>query len=392
MDSNQTNSSIVLDLAWSHVDAKSQGFIYAKDFPELLREINEILNRGKSPNERVSLVSTTGEEIIRSFGKDKEFFKVYKDDFKELFDGLVGMSFKSAVENCVQDGMLKEGSLLEELDGFNSVNKNSPNSEFQKELNFLRKQASRLSKENSEKEQDITMRDEIIRDLQEKNNSSHVSVISPQRIKGLRTDIKKLEEELKFREDIIREKDRELLKLTKDLSEYKDKYKFLEREFNFYKDYDVRKHDSGTTQKISSVDNTKHQFIISELTRKIDEQSKTINELRFKVKQPMTKSSSPTNDFKSRSINKHMLSTFLKFSLGVVSFLFILRMLSLISSMFSKTQSSTVPNSVLRLSWWDQNWLLSKLHWLLRDGFEKYQTNDHYNESINSKYESLFGI
>lgn len=124
----------------------------------------------------------------------------------------------------------------------------------------------------------------------------------------------------------------------------------------------------------------------------IRDRSKTINELRFKVKQPMTKSSSPTNDFKSRSNNKHMLSTFLKFSLGVVSFLFILKMLSLISSMFSKTQSSAVPNSVLRLSWWDQNWLLSKLHWLLKDGFEKYQTNDHYNESINSKYESLFGI
>ncbi|QLL33615.1 hypothetical protein HG536_0E05260 [Torulaspora globosa] len=329
MDFDKSSSSIILDVAWGNTDKKNQGFIYAKNLPELIREIELVLNRGE-PTKGSRLLSNTGQNVIDTFAREKEFFKIYKDEFKEIFQGLVGKTFKDAVEGTFPSGKIPPSILQEELGP-------SDNSKTPRRKEF--------------------------------------------RLKSLENRLAALSEELQFKDDIIAEKDRELIKLTRNLSEYKDKYDFLQRQFSFYKDrgerpghLNVHDDDSKTDQMTS----TRHEFIISEMKRKLEEQLLTINTLREQMQQ--SRGGYTWYNVPSRS-GKH---DYLPFSLLAALAVILLSLVCyLVNSYRAADQSSDYTESF----WWENSGLLSKFGWYWQDWKE-----NAVQQTSDQAYDRIFGL
>ncbi|CCE92759.1 Mps2p TDEL_0E05160 [Torulaspora delbrueckii] len=323
MDYDKSSSSIVLDVAWGKVDKKSQGFIYAKNFPQLIQAIELLLNKGEPAQLR--LLSNTGKNVIDTFAKEKEFFKIYKDEFKEIFQGLVGKTFKDAVEGTFPSGKIPKNVLQE-------------------------------SKE-----------DQGIIDSPQKKDL---------RLKNLQNRIAALTEELQFKDDIIAEKDRELIKLTRGLSEYKDKYDFLQRQFSFYKDHgeSPTNEEPGANEPVS----TRHEFIISEMKRKLQEQLLTINALREQMQQAQGTYQWYTKPLKSNKIESAPLILIVLFTITLFSLLFY------ITKCFVTDDQA---DRYYETSWWEKSGLLSRLGWRWQDW--KDSTIDLPNSQA---YDKVFGI
>lgn len=383
----ERHATLLLDLVWPEVDEKAQGFIYAKDFPLVVSRMEEILNRGKLERDRAQLVSETGREILRKFGSDQEFFKVYKEDFRELFDGLVGTSFKSAVKSCAGDGVLDRLQDSQTVDGIQDEKTSSH--ALQEEVMRLREQVRVLSSKNDEKDREITARDEIIADLQGKDASPAGSPRSLQRMRTLQARVASLEDELSFRDEVIREKDRELLNLTKSVGEFKDKYQFLEREFQFYKGHREQKSPDSIKEA------TRHEFIISELRRKITEQSEIIGQMRVQVEakpgalhpQGIGSTAGLPLNLPLRLVLRLIIGAilaYLAFDIGI-------RSLKAVGGLFGSGSPTTLtPKS--ELSWWEQNTLLSKLLWFFKDLFDTYNLDAGRDEVVSANYDKLFGV
>ncbi|CUS23192.1 LAQU0S08e04148g1_1 [Lachancea quebecensis] len=383
----ERHATLLLDLVWPEVDAKAQGFIYAKDFPLAVSRMEEILNRGKPDRDRAQLVSETGREILRKFGSDQEFFKVYKEDFRELFDGLVGTSFKSAVKSCAGDGALdrlQDNEITDEMHDKKAV---TPT--LQDEVLRLREQVRELSSKNVEKDQEIIARDEIIAELQGKDAAPAGSPRSLQRMRSLQARVTNLEEELSFRDEVIREKDRELLNFTKRVGEFKDKYQFLEREFQFYKGHREQKSPDSIKEA------TRHEFIISELKRKITEQSDMIGQMRAQVETKpgvlYSEGAASTTGFPLTFPLRLVLRLIIGAILAYLAFDIGIRSLKAAGALFgSSTPTTLIPKT--ELSWWEQNTLLSKLHWFFKEFFDNYDLDAGRDEVVSANYDKLFGV
>lgn len=323
MDYDKSSSSIVLDVAWGNVDRKNQGFIYAKNFPQLIQAIELVLNKGGSAQLR--LLSNTGKNVIDTFAKKKEFFKIYKDEFKEIFQGLVGKTFKDAVEGTFPSGKIP-GTVLEEP----------------------AKEAETIG---SPSKNDL-------------------------RLKNLQNRIAALTEELQFKDDIIAEKDRELIKLTRGLSEYKDRYDFVQRQFSFYKDHgeSPRADEPKANEPIS----TRHEFIISEMKRKLQEQLLTISALREQMQH-----SQSTYQWYTKPLKAH------KYELlpMILVVLFTITLFSLLFYINRSLGFEEQPDRYYATPWWEKVGLLSRLGWRWQEWKE--DTIELPNSQV---YERVFGI
>ena len=377
----------LLDLVWPTVDVRSQGFIYAKDFPMTVSKMEDILNKGRADFERARLVSKTGEEILKKFGSDQEFFKVYKEDFKELFDGLIGTTFKSAVHSCLEEGRFEVVGRETESNSFLDSDKTPGDVDaLRDEILSLKKQVAKLRRENDEKDRDVAARNEVITQLQAKDSSPVGSPRGVQKIRNLQAEVASLEQEVRFRDEVIREKDRELLKMTKQVGELKDKYHFLEREFQFYKGHAEVKGPEVIKEA------TKHEFIISELKRKIKEQGEQVREMRALVE-----SKPLLNVYAELSSGSGLPEGFpfvlvLRLIMGVI---LTLLAISLGLKAWSVLTSLVVNGKAapkLSLKWWEQNSLFSKLHWLFKDYFEDYNLDASRDEVLSANYNKLFGV
>ncbi|EDO17739.1 hypothetical protein Kpol_1033p45, partial [Vanderwaltozyma polyspora DSM 70294] len=260
MDSDKSSSSIILDIAWSELDNGDQGFIYAKDFPNFIHIIENIIYKSQDSNER-ALLSETGKGVISTFAKEKAFFKIYKDEFKEIFHGLIGKSFNESLKGTFKSGNIQTDMCPEKgLENPEIMGKNKPSNS--NAFNSIQDNAKSSVLESPRK--------------------------LNRKLKGLENQISLANDELKFKDNIIIEKDREIIQLTRSLGEYKDKYEFLQREFSFYKDrgeFNKKYQDMNNINQAQNMDDiimdhTKHEFIISELKRKLQDQLETIGALR----------------------------------------------------------------------------------------------------------------
>lgn len=85
----------LFERAWSSVDNNNYGFIYGKDIPQLIKEINSMLLN--------PLTSKSDDDVINTFVESKQFYKIFIDDFKPIFESLVGKSFDLAIANAKID-------------------------------------------------------------------------------------------------------------------------------------------------------------------------------------------------------------------------------------------------------------------------------------------------
>lgn len=353
MDFDKSSSSIVLNVAWSEVDKKNQGFIYAKNFPVLIKSIETILSKGAGKETPLPLLSNTGVDVIDTFAKEKEFFKIYKDEFKELFHGLIGKSFKDVVEGT----QVSKSKII------------------------------RLLKDNG-KEEESPMKGR----LETPKRINH-------KLKNMETRILTINEELRFKDDIIAEKDRELIKLTRSLGDYKDKYQFLQRQFSFYKDHgETVQGDEDNSRFIDDEpkNSTKHEFIISELKRKLQEQTVIISALRDQMQ---TQGMEMGSIYKRNATRKLDMDKMLEqFTTMNFIWVFVLTAISLLSillcvrSWLSPTEGP-FPNQI-ELSWWENNNFLSRLGWLFQEWTEPLIETDFQNVHGESSvaYDKIFGL
>ncbi|SCU93584.1 LANO_0E04280g1_1 [Lachancea nothofagi CBS 11611] len=383
-------SALLLDVVWQAIDVKGTGYVYGRDFSLVVSKMEEILNKGRSGSERATLVSKTGEEILKKFSSDQEFFKVYKEDFCELFNGLIGTSFRNAVQRFTGNGSLTFLRNEHQTTSFYDNEKTPVDSEaLREEVLALKRTISELQKWNSEKEHDISSKNEVLAELRQSNGSPSGSPMRKVGSRTLEAQVATLKEELNFKDGIIREKDRELLSMTEKLEDFKNKYEFLERGFQFYKDH-------GELQKPEAIkEATKHEFIISELRRKIQDQSELIGAMRTQVES--RKVALPA--MREKSVEASLpdlfsLSTVLKYIVGAIFLVLAINIL-LYSMAFLKSLIKLNPsqelNSKIKLKWWEQSSVLSKVHWFFTDFFE-YDWDPASDEVLSANYDKLFGV
>ncbi|SCV01282.1 LAMI_0G10484g1_1 [Lachancea mirantina] len=357
----------VLERAWPLVDVKSQGFIYARDFPLLIGKLDEQVNAQRPAHRRTELVSKTGRDILTKFATDQEFFKVYKEDFKDLFNGLVGTSFKAAVEKCA---------------GEETLNGASPT------------KSGICEAANRDAGIAALKSHQIDDDCSPPSSASAMSSFG--RAQNHHDVVTALKRELQFQDEIIREKDRELLRLTKRASEFQDKYEFLEREFSFYKGHaephaTTRKRSvpsppasapapasSAFASQLLLHDNTKHEFIIAELTRKIDGQRELILAMRAQLDAADSGVSGTRRTLHSgSSSDPPALSAlcdrahraFAVFLLLVVPLFVCLRAWGALST---ARDANVGPRAIVEggaPAWWENSAVLCRLRWFVADVF-----------------------
>lgn len=329
----------MLDLAWCEVDKKNQDFIYAKDFPALIDSIEKVLNRGKA--KELPLLSNTGKSVIDTFAKEKEFFKIYRDEFKEIFHGLVGKTFKDAIE-------------------VTGVPQQIPNESLQKDAELAKSPDQEKTTRGSPRKANRLLR-------------------------NLEARVSTMKDELKFKDEILAEKDRELIQLTRKVGEYKDKYDFVQRQFNFYKDHgESPKRSSSESSSAEQNGSTKHEFIISELKRKLQEQAMAISNLREQLHR-----GKGAGVFYSRSMAKASLADWSTVICMVVLAFLCLSLLGLIFIWLINGNDDA--SSFAQPSWWEKSGILSRIGWFIRD----WSTNsiDYVDfEPSSDAYDRIMGI
>ena len=368
MSSDKSSSSIILDIAWGELDIKEQGFIYAKDFPDFVNIIENLIHRSTNTNEQ-SLLSESGKNVIDIFAKEKEFFKIYRDEFKEIFYGLVGKTFKESLKNT-----FKLGTIAIDV---------------AKEKNILPENFSPLPP--VDKIYDETDINQSPRNITRK-------------VRNLENQISVTNDELKFKDDIIIEKDREIIQLTRKLSEYKDKYDYLQREFSFYKGHSESPNNKTTSKIVNenndgdngiSSDLTKNEFIISELKRKLQEQMIIMIALRDELQSDITNNGKgfyyPSYySLKNLSLRKLDNIRFIMTILGSFGILLFIIIALIFHSSKSEDDNMHGFMDPFKTSWWDWVPIFNGLGWFYGEHDSMLFNNDHYYTTSASLYNHYF--
>ncbi|AAS53288.2 AFL084Wp [Eremothecium gossypii ATCC 10895] len=296
-----TEAEGILNNVWDAVDSKQQGFIYAKDMPDLVGRFGQFLAQ--------SLTSRANDEAIAAFASEKPFYKLDKEQFKSTFQTLVGTSLQTAVE------LAGHGEPRPRL--FGAIRRASATGDEQAREELERKSA-------------------------------------------------------------------ELSRVRDELDEWKSKYQFLEREFLFYQ-----------THHENSVDSTQHEFIISEMKRTIEEQTRMIGQLRRQVQggtQVLAragKRASPVDVF--MYVSRQGLLLLMR--MPKAAFLLLLLGYFVWYTVMGGAVQGPDPSVALpeppKQPWWEQNNIISALYWYLTDTFEPSQ---RINDTVNDNYNSLFGL
>ncbi|CDO93532.1 unnamed protein product [Kluyveromyces dobzhanskii CBS 2104] len=288
----------LLDRAWSFVDPKRAGFIYAKDIPELISFISRDL-----PS---SITTQSNDKVIESWVNNDPMQRLSREKFLDCFSMLVGTSFDTAVQIALQSEVItptKRGGSL-----FGSYR--------------------RLSNESE-------------------------APIPAEQIKSL----------------------------ERELQDWRDKYTFLEREFQFFLTQDKK--------SPQVVDNTKHEFIISELSRKLKEQDEAIEDLKMQLDYglvPETKGRSGRVTILLRKVYNYLFPRILI----CLSLIFIYYCIIPRISFKRSASASAIPSFVRQQSWWEKSTILSRIQWYFKDRIEN--TVDGNTSDVIQNYNSVFGI
>lgn len=172
----------------------------------------------------------------------------------------------------------------------------------------------------------------------------------------------------------------QLQSLKRELQEWKDKYGFLEREFQFFL--------AQEKKNAKVIDNTKHEFIIGELNRKLAEQDEAIRDLKQQLDYGLV--AKPIKKW----INAKFLITAFLHLLPKALFLFVIVVLGcyVIPLISLRKRPVAVPASpfLRQESWWERSSMLSRIQWYFKDRMEN---NIERNTSeLMQNYNSVFGI
>ncbi|CCE63379.1 hypothetical protein TPHA_0E02890 [Tetrapisispora phaffii CBS 4417] len=420
MSDDKSSTSMILDVAWAELDNKNQDFIYAKDFPNLVNIINNFLNRSSNDGSKHTLLSSTGESVINTFAKEKEFFKIYKDEFKEIFYGLIGKSFKELVNESINFGEIDISHLKENVKMSKKGDQESPyRHENDHAHHILNNSSSNIYNSSADNVQtkiygNDESNDESILKLKENENIIESPLRNLSYKRELENDLLITKKDLKFKDDIIMEKDREIIELTRKVGDLKDKYNFLQREFSFYKKRgenrnslttDDDKTNDETNLNIQKNDVTKHEFIIDEMNRRIHEQMLIINALKEELQNDNPNGNSKFgylyNSMRKQLSRNPSYSSTLYVIISIFFFLSIVVISgSTIFTSFSQDDRMGAYDSYrykylesFGASWWEQNTLLRFImNLFFGKGTEPYEFSDPYvtTAASSNAYDNLF--
>lgn len=182
------------------------------------------------------ILNATGHSIIRDFSKTKAHYKIHKQEFKTLFDTLLGTSFGKALESIEYDPTIlkierDDDSVLPTIPVLTST----PIKDEDILAPNFKSEYSKIRKMHDNSEDEIRYRDNIIEQLEKREIGSRDK---DTQLKSLKKKLENLEEDLVYRDKIIVEKDNELNVKNEKLRRLHDRLKLLEDEVKLYRDSD----------------------------------------------------------------------------------------------------------------------------------------------------------
>lgn len=243
----------VLNLAWKQVDNdNNQGFIFSADLPYLIRAIDGILKK--------TLLNETGKKIIKDFSNIDPSKRIYKHEFSNLFEKLVGVTFDAAIDTVGFniDEPMKTKKFKRDPFSDDSIGANLPD---------FKKEYKKYEKLNAVKEDEILYRDKVIENL-EKNQvllKKNETQLNELKIKN-----NSLEEEVLYRDDIILKKQNEIDSHLIKISNLESKINTLTKELNIFKKSSALTMNSDQERKNFN----------KELLSKVKDQQALINDLQ----------------------------------------------------------------------------------------------------------------
>ena len=226
---------------WNKLDTASRGFIYGRDLPSLVRGASKL--------------DSSGLKIIEKFSEEQPFYKLYRSVISGVLRNLVGMS-------------VEEMGFVGDNDGGKT----------------------------SEKGHDRVESDERGLPSREKSAVAGTTAIGD--------EIERLQKIIEEKDALIELKNEELTDLTRELKLYKEKFKYIVKEFTFYRqNADMKRGDNTVTAADGGVgsDNNTHprgatgtrpkiktdlriEFFKNEFKRQLDEQATIIKDLRQRLR------------------------------------------------------------------------------------------------------------
>ena len=255
---------------WNKLDTASRGFIYGRDLPSLVAG--------------ASRLDSSGLRIIEKFSEEQPFYKLYRSVISGVLKNLVGMS-------------------VEEM-GFVGGNDDVEN-------------GGGNAKTNEHEHHDREKPDKI-----ESRKQGLPSGGTPVEAgtTAISDEIERLQGIIQEKDALIELKNEELADVTRELKLYKEKFKYIVREFTFYRqNADMKRSDAtaadGHYTNTNGLDGTKPkikadlriEFFKNEFKRQLEEQAAIIKELRRRLRKESSlantqffgDSSSSSSSFKS---------------------------------------------------------------------------------------------
>ncbi|KAG0670456.1 monopolar spindle [Maudiozyma exigua] len=202
--------------------------------------------------------------------------------------------------------------------------------------------------------------------------------------RGNDDEISILKQEIEQKNQIISNKDNELISLHENVNFYKEKYENLVDEFEYFKKI-ISANKNSSNDPIKNDDNdrkfdVRNQFFIEEFRRQINEQSKIINKLKEQIQsnpEIIIHEKKMQHDRDSILGGKVPIFISKKFTW----FLFIISIFGLISSMYLKfiiknelVMSNIESNTDRSSSWFYNNPIANGIYWLVQE--DEYNTNN----------------
>ncbi|KAH3903457.1 uncharacterized protein SCODWIG_03053 [Saccharomycodes ludwigii] len=454
------NGTDLLDKVWpaNNKNKENEDFIYAKDIIPLLEEMNKL----HDDNRRI--IDDKVFALFKKFvvGKE-EHLKIYKDDFFSLYHDITGDSFETVLTNnddINNIGSNKYNPAINVINNPTALNNNNNNNSSSSVSPILRSPFSvkikRMSVDLTElstnilngknnnglrplsipnKENNIesdgkqTIKNRIspssiseekkIRRRKKRHNSTD-GVFAMPSYQNVETTKESLQQQLFIKDTTIKQ----LQSKINDLEEYKTKYFYIQREFEFYKKLSNSSPGKNsddiplTTDADCSYVNKK---FIEELTDKLQEQYSIIQDLQQKLDVPdsrvnLNKIERNNNiidnvfnfvishftvkkmnwDFYNDNEYSYLLKNYIVTPLLIIIALSFLVFLTKLYLFFMNKMGKNVfeqhsyMESHLTLKWWEKSKLLSKIYWWNKDYFSKKSDLKYYEEFDNSKYTDLF--
>ena len=230
---------------WNKLDTASRGFIYGRDLPSLVAG--------------ASRLDSSGLRIIEKFSEEQPFYKLYRSVISGVLKNLVGMS-------------------VEEM-GFVGGNDDVDGGD---------------AKTNEHEHHDREIPDKI-----ESRKQGLPSGGTPVEAgtTAISDEIERLQGIIQEKDALIELKNEELADVTRELKLYKEKFKYIVREFTFYRqNADMKRSDAtaadGHYTNTNGLDGTKPkikadlriEFFKNEFKRQLEEQAAIIKDLRRRLR------------------------------------------------------------------------------------------------------------